>query len=65
MTKAAEVIELLGGSKAVADALKVHRNTVIKWKVEGVSGVSLMPFMDLCKKYGVKVTITDIARMKK
>jgi hypothetical protein len=54
-------VKVLGGSTAVARALGVHRNAVIAWQQKGkVSGRYALTFLDLCKKYDVPISITQV-----
>jgi hypothetical protein len=57
-----EAVELLGGPTAVANELKVNRRTVTEWGDKNkVGDRSILGFINLCKKYGVKISIYEVS----
>jgi len=57
-----EAVELLGGSSAVANELKVNRRTVTQWCDQNkVGDRSIIGFFAMCKKFGIKITIYEVS----
>lgn len=56
-----EAVEMLGGPSAVGRELGVDRKTVTTWCDKNAVGErSRMKFMQIAKKYGVNITISEV-----
>lgn len=56
-----DLVKQLGGRVAVARSMGVSQRTVSDWMTKGyISGVKAMAFYDLCHRYGIHVSMSEV-----